>query len=557
MKALYLRAFLMSLISVSSASFIHAQCWQQVAVNAGFTLAIKNDGRLWAWGKNNKGQLGRNNFFNYSTPVQVGSSADWSVGAAGYEHSAAVKTDGSLWTWGSNSDGQLGDGTNVGIYPYPRQVGNETNWLRVYAALNVTMAIKTDGTLWAWGSNFYGMLGNGGSGGSSPDVLSPQQVGLASNWVSIMLSNQSALGLRADGTLWSWGWNSSGVLGNGSTTHQFTPQQVGSASNWSAIAIGLEHGLGLRSDGSLWTWGSNDHSQLGNGSTTASYTPQQVGTDMDWVSVSSGGFHSVAVKSNGTAWAWGYNHVGQLGLTGSTTISSPQQIGSVNSWAKPQLGMSNASFGIRTDGSLWAWGGNTNNQLGTGIPGNSSTPTDIGCATVVLPVRLFDLSGRQTGNFNTISWKTANEYNSEVFEIEYSKDGVNFIKVGSIPAAGFSGSTLSYSYKHQPLYERSFYRIKIIDLDGNRDYSAIIEIENGSNHGLGIYPNPATDFLKINSRSNLDFDKLIISDITGRTMLEINGYQTLIPLKKLSPGAYLLRFYKAGKIMGDEVLMRQ
>lgn len=182
---------------------------------------------LWAWGQNNAWQLGDGaQTLPIATPEQIGTATDWQSVAAGSQYSVAVKSDGTLWGWGKNSSGQLGDGTTTTITS-PMQIGTATDWKAVWAVLSQTFAIKTDGTLWAWGANGFGQLGDG----TTTPQLSPVQIGTANNWKSMAPGSYHTLGLRADGTLWAWGDNSSGQLGDGTTTAHISPAQVGTATD--------------------------------------------------------------------------------------------------------------------------------------------------------------------------------------------------------------------------------------------------------------------------------------------------------------------------------------
>jgi YD repeat-containing protein len=157
----------------------------------------------------------------------------------------AVKTDGTLWAWGYNGFGELGDGTTTQRVT-PVQVGTDTRWASVAAGQWHTVAVKTDGTLWAWGNNSYGQLGDG----TTTQRHAPVQVGIDTNWASVAGSVAAGYGhtvaTKTDGTLWAWGYNASGQLGNGTTTQRVTPMQVGTDTHWASVAAGFYHTIGLR-----------------------------------------------------------------------------------------------------------------------------------------------------------------------------------------------------------------------------------------------------------------------------------------------------------------------
>ena len=182
-----------------------------------------------------------------------------------------------------------------------------------------SIGLKSDGTLWAWGDNTFGLLGNG----TNTDTNTPVQIGTDTNWMAISGGFGHTIALKSDGTLWAWGRNDEGQLGDGSSTDRNTPVQIGTATNWTAISAGSQHTIALKSDGSLWAWGYNDDGQLGDGSSTDRNTPVQIGADTNWTAISAGGYHTIALKSDGTLWAWGYNNEGQLGNGTNTDTNTP------------------------------------------------------------------------------------------------------------------------------------------------------------------------------------------------------------------------------------------
>ncbi|WP_223649694.1 T9SS type A sorting domain-containing protein [Hymenobacter psoromatis] len=348
--------------------------WQAVAVSYQQALGLRTDGTLWAWGANSNGQLGTGDDPDHYLPTPVsGPATTWqSVTTAG-SATLAIRTDGSLWAWGPNGSGQLGTGASL-LYgtTTPVRVGTAANWRSVSASSGHVLAIRTDGTLWAWGSNSFGQLGIGTA--SFMPETSPVQVGTATTWQSVSASVFHSVALRTDGTLWSWGSRMNGVLGDGSSNinPQLTPAQAGTAANWASVSANVSHNLALRTDGTLWAWGENSDGKLGLAS-TAGYlnTPAQVGTATTWASVSAGPNGSLALRTDGTLWVWGNNSYGGLGLGAVNQQDAPVQRGS-DTWLSGGLG-TNYGAGIRTDGSLWTWGYNNFGQLGNGLL-NLTTP---------------------------------------------------------------------------------------------------------------------------------------------------------------------------------------
>ena len=344
---------------------------------------------LNSWGDNASGQLGLGNTSNRSSPNQIGSLANWSQAAGGANYVISVKTDGTLWGWGSNASGQLGLG-NTTNYSSPKQIGALTTWAYVGTSSNgsagASFAIKTDGTLWSWGSNSNGRLGLD----NTTSYSSPKQVGALANWLKVTSGSYCnfAVAIKTDGTMWSWGSNNNGQLGISSTYNQSSPVQIGALTSWANVSIGFAFAMAIKTDGTLWAWGANNQGQQGLGNTTARSSPIQVGALTAWSKVSCGfqsdGAFTQAIRTNGTLWSWGFNRSGQLGLNTTSyyaTISSPTQVGALTNWSNVSCGNQH-TISSKTDGTFWAWGANNpNGQLGTGNTTTQSSPTQVGALT--------------------------------------------------------------------------------------------------------------------------------------------------------------------------------
>lgn len=290
------------------------------------TLFIKTNGTMYSCGRN-VGAIGNGSFADVSVtpPVQIGTGFLWTDVSCGYQYGLAVRQDGTLWAWGrtdpSGVTRSLGDGTTTASASLI-QIGTDTNWSKVYAGELHSMAIKTDGTLWAWGSNVYGYLGDG----TTVSKNSPVQVGVDTNWASVALGDRHSLGIKTNGTLWAWGYNNASQLGDNTTTDRLVPTQIGTGTNWKSVAAGYFHSIGLKTDGTLWSWGYGANSALGQGNTTTYLVPTQIGTATDWdiLASSKGGTnHHHAVKTSGAIYGWGANNNYNLGDGTSTTRAAP------------------------------------------------------------------------------------------------------------------------------------------------------------------------------------------------------------------------------------------
>ena len=295
-----------------------------VAVSAGdyHSLALKSDGSLWAWGLNDHGQLGDGTTSNRHVPTRIGTGTDWVAIAGGGDHSLALKSDGSLWSWGWNTYGQVGDGSSTDRL-VPIHIGGDTNWVAVSAGAYQSLALKSDGSLWAWGGNALGELGDG----SSTDRLAPIRIGTGTVWVAIAAGAGHSLALKSDGSLWAWGDNLHGQLGDGTTTVRFVPTYIGrKGNNWTAISGGGWHSLALKADGSVWAWGNNGYGQLGDGTTTNRLLPTRIGTGTTGAAVAAGERHSLCLAKAGILWSCGHNVWGELGDGTTTERHSPVQV---------------------------------------------------------------------------------------------------------------------------------------------------------------------------------------------------------------------------------------
>jgi len=412
------------------------------AISAGYahTVAVDSKGILAAWGRDNLGQLGDGGIVDSRAPKQI--STGYTFVAAGKGHDTAftlaIKTDGTLWAWGNNTYGQLGDGTTTQALT-PKQAGNAAGYTAVAAGYYHSVALKSDGTLWAWGRNDHGQLGDG----SYTASLVPKQVGVATNYVAIAAGDSHTVALSSDGSLWAWGANENGQIGNGKgSTDVKAPVQVGTG--YSVITAGRYHTVAIKSDGSLWAWGDGSFGQLGNGVQSGSDVPLQVGVDKTYIVIAAGYEHTVAIKNNGELWAMGINFYGSLGDGTVTDRLVPTLIG--NGYVATAAGNYH-TVALKTDGSLWAWGDNGYGQVGDGTATSPVTSpkrilaSGYNLPEFVAPTTPSAFAAKQAGAGAELSW-TASTDNVAVKGYYVFRDN---ILLGSSTTASFKDSGLAAS----------------------------------------------------------------------------------------------------------------
>ncbi len=360
-----------------------ADNWVDITAGFGQVLALKADGTLWAWGQNNKGQLGIGTFTDSNIPMLVGTANDWVTIACGGTHSMAIKANGTLWAWGNNANGQLGIGTPSAPMPSPVPVGSAHSWIGISAGFFHSAAIQSNGALFTWGLNNVGQLGIN----TTVSQLAPLQVGNSHVWKSVECGQYHTMGLQSNGTLWGWGKNNAGQLGDNSVINRLSPvQEATFATNWVGMACGqadtnsiASHTIAIKADGTLYGFGSNQFGQLGTATGTNSLVPILVTSFADAINVECGWACSFVRKSNGQLFAYGNNASGNLGNGNTTNASSPIAVSIVPSgWSSVQGG-GDFSFAIAGNGTIYAWGNDNNGQLGNGIvSGAVPNPTQIG-----------------------------------------------------------------------------------------------------------------------------------------------------------------------------------
>ncbi|ALD19998.1 hypothetical protein AM218_00605 [Hymenobacter sp. DG25A] len=212
-----------------------------------------------------------------------------------------------------------------------------------------SLLVQTDGSLWAWGNNAYGQLGNG----TTTDQATPVRIDSGTKWKSAEAGQYYTLAIRQDGTLWAWGKNSAGQLGDGTTTNRTTPVQIAAGTKWISVSAGTGHTLAIRQDGTLWAWGDNWYGALGDGTTTPRPAPVQLLPGTTWQCVSAGDYHSAAIRADGSVWTWGNNTAGALGDGSTTQRRTPTKVASNMAFVSAGMGYVAA---IDKAGTLWNWG---------------------------------------------------------------------------------------------------------------------------------------------------------------------------------------------------------
>lgn len=402
-----------------------------IAAGSSHSLALKQDGTVWGWGYNSSGQFGDGSRESSDTPRQVmidsnGEYLDDVIDiAAGSYHSLALKNNGTVWECGGYSYGEYGGTGNPTV---AIQAESLSNINCIAAGGESNFARKSDGTVWAWGSNAYGQLGDGSVRYSPIPIVSPE---LSDFTEAIAARDDNSLAIKEDGTVWAWGNNARGQLGDGTTTVRSAPVQVTGLTDVISVVAGDHHSLALKEDETVWAWGDNSYGQIGDSTKTNRSTPVQVIGLTDVISVAAGDSHSLAVKEDGTVWAWGDNARGQLGDSTKIYKSAPVQVLGLTGVISVAAGDSH-SLALKEDGTVWAWGFNARGQLGDGTTTDRSTPVQITGLTGVIRIVTggnHSLAIKEDG----IVWAWGNNY--------YNQLGLPYVEVYRSPIQIYQSTT--------------------------------------------------------------------------------------------------------------------
>ena len=359
--------------------------FKAIAGGEGFTVALDNNGQAWAWGYNGDGELGNGSTTNSSVPVAVNMPAgvSFTAIASGSYHTIALDGSGTVWTWGFNASGQLGDNiTASSSTPVQVHVSAGTIFTAIAAGSDHSLALDQNGHAWAWGNNFEGQLGNGSTTNSSVPVAVDMPTGVIFTKIIAAAGSYHSAALDQDGRAWDWGDNFSGELGNGTTTMSTTPVMVAlpASTSFTVLAIGSYHSVALDPGGNAWTWGDNQEDELGNGTMPAYPTAvmAKTATAGSFTAVSAGAGYSLALDTDGHAWAWGYNGNGQLGNGTTTTSSVPVPVSMPPGVTFTAIAAHfYHSVALDTNGQAWAWGYNADGELGDGTTTDRSVPVAV------------------------------------------------------------------------------------------------------------------------------------------------------------------------------------
>ncbi|MGQ7885881.1 RCC1 domain-containing protein [Paenibacillus sp. WC2504] len=371
-----------------------------IAVGSAHSLALKSDGTVWSWGENTFGQLGDGSTIDRSAPVQVANLTHVTAISAGNFHSVAIKDDGTAWSWGDNTYGQLGDGTNTTQNKPVQVIGNIASVKAIASGAYHTLALDQDGVVWAWGDNFFGELGYG----FDQNRLSTPIMATSANWhiTQIAAGFDYSLALKDDGTVLTWGLIDSdpstmysAITTNTQDAHKF-PVLITGLDHVTQIMAGSSHAVALKDDGSVYTWGNNTSGQLGvgtgfDGKTWSQSFPNHVNDLPETASLGVGSNDTFAIDKEGKLWAWGNNSYSQLGDNTLNNQVAPVQT-KVNEWLSPPvlkpgegtviikapknqpLTASESNTFIIKNNQLYGWGSNTFGQLGDGTHTSAIAP---------------------------------------------------------------------------------------------------------------------------------------------------------------------------------------
>ena len=349
--------------------------YPQISAGVGHSMAFDGEGRLWSWGYNEYGQLGDGTNTHRSKPTQIASKTKFAQVSAGGWHTVAIAEDGNLWTWGSNVDGQLGDGTTRDRSE-PKQITISgkpgTKFTQISTGYAHTVALAEDGSIWAWGWNSRGQIGDG----TTTRRNEPTEIKAGTKFARVLAGGLNTMAIAEDGSFWIWGCNEHGQLGDGTNEDKSAPVKIDYGTKFLQVSGGGYHMAAIAEDGSLWAWGYNVFGQLGDGTTIDKNKPVQIKSRTTFKKVSAGGYHTAALDSEGNLWVWGENYCGQLGDGTNTQKTAPVQIKTGTKFTQVSAGEYH-TMAIDTEGNLWVWGKNEYGRIGDGTITDRNIPVKV------------------------------------------------------------------------------------------------------------------------------------------------------------------------------------
>jgi len=343
-------------------------------------VSLRSDGTVWTWGYNSNGQLGDNTTTQHNAAEQVSGLSGIIQVTAGAYHCLALSSTGTVVSWGLNSSGQLGDNTTTTrktpVNVKKTGVTNLTGIVQIWSGGYHNFALDSSGTLWAWGLNSSGQLGDGGT---AQQNVAEALTSLTGSVTQLAAGSYHTLLLTPTGTVEAWGLNAEGQVGNGTTTDQHSPVAVSGLSGVTIAALvgGDEHSVALASNGTIYAWGYNGNGQIGDNTTTTRTSPVHLSISGTVTEIEAGYDHTLALKSDGTMWAWGSNSFGELGNGNSAQSKVPVQVSGISSGAAQLTAGNEDSFVLKNDGTLWVFGSNRNGQLGCGASSTYSNAQQV------------------------------------------------------------------------------------------------------------------------------------------------------------------------------------
>ena len=336
------------------------------------SLVIDEEGHLWTWGYNNKGQIGYGTKEYETSPVPILTETKFKQISAGGYHCIAQDEEGKLWVWGDNEYGQLGTGTTIKQLQ-PTKIELDIKFKEISSSNYChSLAIDEEENLWAWGNNECGQLGDG----TMINKTSPIKIKTETKFIKISVGRYFSLAIDEEGHLWAWGLNNYGQLGDGTTDYRTRPVKIKSETKFKRILAGDYHSLAIDAEGNLWAWGENNYGQLGDGTKINKKVPVQVKTNIKYKEIAAGDGTNLAIDEEGYLWAWGYNSSGELGDGTTENKISPIKIKPETKFKQISRGYGH-SLAIDEEGSLWAWGYNGSGALGDGTTENKKIPVKI------------------------------------------------------------------------------------------------------------------------------------------------------------------------------------